>query len=393
MAALPVYVHVPKLYAQLGLSLAWLGLAMLLLRFADALVDPWLGRLTDRVRSRKAFIAWSCLPLAAGALITFGSVGASVLSLQARVLTGLALTYFGFSAITIAYHAWGGEWTEHPHERTRITTWREAAGLIGVLVASALPVILTERSGARAGYAMFGFVLVATLVVGTAITLYGTRVTQAPHAVVPATPVFAVLQNPAFVRLLITFALNGIAAAIPATLFLFFAEDVVRAGDWQAQFLIAYFISGALATPGWLMLSRRIGKRRAWGLSMLLAVATFVWAYFLGPGDRVGFMAVCVLSGLALGADLTLPPSMLADVIAQDDQGRGGAGGYFGIWTMVSKLNLALAAGVALPALAWLGYSPGSGLNVGALSVSYALLPCALKIVALISLYFVEDRV
>jgi glycoside/pentoside/hexuronide:cation symporter, GPH family len=63
MAALPVYVHVPKLYSTLGLSLAWLGAAMLILRAADAFIDPLLGQWSDRLRSRKTFIAVACVPL------------------------------------------------------------------------------------------------------------------------------------------------------------------------------------------------------------------------------------------------------------------------------------------------------------------------------------------
>ncbi|HNY45599.1 MAG TPA: MFS transporter, partial [Casimicrobium sp.] len=52
MAALPIYVHVPKLYAEFGLSLGLLGGLLLALRSLDALVDPWLGRWADRMRSR-----------------------------------------------------------------------------------------------------------------------------------------------------------------------------------------------------------------------------------------------------------------------------------------------------------------------------------------------------
>ena len=67
----------------------------------------------------------------------------------------------------------------------------------------------------------------------------------------------------------------------------------------------------------------------------------------------------------------------------QGDRGRS-EGAYFGWWNFATKLNLALAAGVALPALAWLGYTPGAqdtqALNT--LTFAYCLLPCALKAVA-----------
>ncbi len=48
-----------------------------------------------------------------------------------------------------------------------------------------------------------------------------------------------------------------------------------------------------------------------------------------------------------------------------------------------AKLALALAAGLALPLLDVWGYTPGGEGNLLALSVTYALLPCVMKLGAL----------
>ena len=106
-------------------------------------------------------------------------------------------------------------------------------------------------------------------------------------------------------------------------------------------------------------------------------------SYGLGSGDTWQFALVCLLSGAALGADLALPAALLAD-IAEGDGEQAGAGACFGWWNLVAKLNLALAAGLALPLLAWLGYRPGSidDQARGALAAVYCLLPLALKLVA-----------
>jgi Na+/melibiose symporter-like transporter len=90
-----------------------------------------------------------------------------------------------------------------------------------------------------------------------------------------------------------------------------------------------------------------------------------------------------------LGADLALPGALLAGTIqASGDQGRA-EGAYFGWWNFATKLNLALAAGVALPLLGALGYVPGTrdpaALNT--LTQAYCLLPCALKLIAAGLLY------
>jgi Na+/melibiose symporter-like transporter len=190
-------------------------------------------------------------------------------------------------------------------------------------------------------------------------------------------------RDPRFVRLLTVFAVNGTAAALPATLVLFFVADVLQAPAWGGPLLAIYFLSGVLFLPLWVMLARRLGRMRAWTAGMLLAVAAFAGAGTLGSGDIAAFALVCVLSGAALGADLTLPAALLADM-AEGDGGQSRAGAYFGWWNLVAKLNLALAAGLALPLLAWLGYRPGSMDPDGrvALTAVYCLLPLALKTLA-----------
>ena len=47
---------------------------------------------------------------------------------------------------------------------------------------------------------------------------------------------------------------------------------------------------------------------------MLLACGAFAIVPFLGPGEVEIFFFVCVLTGMTLGADLSLPPAMQADI-------------------------------------------------------------------------------
>ena len=138
MAALPIYVHVPKLYAELGLSLSAMGGLLLVLRFADAFVDPLLGRWSDRLKTRFAAVAMAAIALTAGMLALLNPL-ASPVPLWGWLTGSLILVYFGFSLATIAYSAWGAELPPDTTSRTKLTASREAVGLVGVLIAAAFP--------------------------------------------------------------------------------------------------------------------------------------------------------------------------------------------------------------------------------------------------------------
>lgn len=386
MGALPLYVHLPKFYGEVfGVGLAAIGVLLLLLRLGDAILDPLIGAWSDRGPSRKRLIAYAAPVLAFGMIALFAPPVRGEAALLAWMGGALALVYLAFSLATINHNAWGAELSSDPVERTRITATREALALAGVVLASLAPGFLGGDGGEATGLPRFAWAYAAIVAVALAITL---SAPDAPRPAGPVPPAFAgvrdAFRDPSFRRLLAVFVVNGIAAAIPATLVLFFVADALQAEGSQGLFLALYFVAGAAGMPLWIRLSARHGKVAAWRLSMLAAVVAFVWAALLGPGDVAAFAAICVLSGLAFGADLALPPSILADVIGR----RGGmrsTGAYFGVWTLATKANLALAAGIALPLLAALGYEPGSR-DPGALralAVAYAAVPCVLKLAAI----------
>jgi GPH family glycoside/pentoside/hexuronide:cation symporter len=384
MAALPLYVHLPKFYGDhLGVDLALLGGVLLALRLADGVIDPLLGVLSDRGGPRKRWLALAAPALALGMVALFLPLPRGEAGLVIWLAAALAVVYFAFSLATINHNAWGAELSADPVERTRITAVREGLALCGVVVAAVLPSFLGGDDGGLGRFAILfaGFTLVCV-----AITLRLTP-SGAPPAVAHGTPtrwrdlIARPLGDALFRKLLVVFMLNGIAAAIPATLVLFYIADVLGAESRQGLFLTLYFISGAAGMPVWVRLSARIGKPQAWLAAMGVAVAAFIWASRLGAGDTTAFAVICVLSGLALGADLALPPSLLADVIGR--RGRmEGTGSYFGLWTLATKLNLALAAGIALPLLEALGYKPGGRdpAALTALAIVYAFVPCVLKL-------------
>ena len=407
--ALPLYVQLPQHYAQVhGVALATLGALLLAVRCLDALVDPLLGRWADRLLARGGRAAWALLG-AAAALVALGFVqlffapALGPVALLAWCGGWLALTCAGWSLASVLHQAWGVRLGGGELAQSRWVSAREGAGLVGVVAASLLPSL--------AGLTVTAAVLCAALAIGW----LALRAAPAPPPVPPAYPEVAPVRPvgavawqgllrpwrlPAFRRLLAVYLVNGVAAAVPATLVLFFIRDRLQAPAWEGAFLALYFVSGVASLPAWVLAVRRWGAVRAWALGMGVAVAGFAGAMGLGAGDVGLFALVCLASGLALGADLALPATLLAEVVARrgGSAGAGGLGGsggsgavaadaglFFGWWNAAAKLNLALAAGLVLPLLGWLGYVPGAASPGGldALGWVYAGLPCALKLVAL----------
>jgi glycoside/pentoside/hexuronide:cation symporter, GPH family len=400
--ALPLVVQWPAHAAsQWGLPLAALGTMLVAVRVLDALVDPWIGRRADGWFAASPALPWRALGVAA-ALLCAGFfalffVPSAVLEPRAEsgalmlwATAALVLTYLGYSLAQVVHQAWAARLGGNELQRSRWVGAREACALVGVLVASVLPTL--------AGWAVTGWTLAGLLLVGL-WALHGFR--QAPVAAVlteasqrpgaapspaPAKAQASPWASPSFRSLLLVYTLNGLAASIPASLVLFFIRDRIQApATFEALALAAYFAAAAAAVPLWVRAVARKGLVVTWMWGMALSIAAFMGAAVLGAGDEVAYLLICVTSGAALGADLVVPPALLAGVIQRTGAQGQAEGRWFGWWSMATKLTLALAAGIALPLVQVLGYQPGARepQALAALGLVYALLPCLIKALAL----------
>lgn len=396
MPTLPVYVYLPAFYAEtLGLGLAATGLALLAARILDVVTDPMIGIASDRLHlpggRRKPWIALGAL-LAAIALVRIFDPPETA---SFAYLAGWAMAlYLGWTLVAVPYTAWGAELSGDYHGRARITGAREAAMVLGVVVAGGVPAAAAAL-GAGETEGLLYVAWIAIAVGAPAVILLLWRVPEpppGPRATPPAPGLsqwMSLFRNKPFVRLLSGWFVNGLANGFPAVLFPLFLDHGLQASPVERNVLIlVYFLAGIAAIPLWLRLSRRHGKHRTWCGAMVLACAAFIWVPLLGPGDIALFFAVCVITGMALGADLALPPAMQADVVDLDSlrTGQQRAGLFFAIWSMATKLALACAVGLAFPALEAAGFRAGEANTAGALfalAVIYAGLPTVFKIVAI----------
>jgi GPH family glycoside/pentoside/hexuronide:cation symporter len=379
-AGLPIYIHAPKFYVdEYGVSLAALGTVLFVLRLVDVVQDPLLGKLAVAVRRFQGTAIAITLALMALAMIGLFAVTPPTNPVIWFAIM-LTLVFSAFSFLTINFYARGVQKAATLGGETgylRLARWRETGALLGVCVASVMPSVFLALAWPEfVAYALV-FAL-ACLVAGVAMH------TEWRGSTVQASAGFGVILNDKISRRLLLIALvNAAPVAVSSTLFLFFVESRLDAPGWEGPLLLLFFVAAAAAAPLWAGLAERIGAKQTLLAAMLLAIVAFSFAMMLGTGDTVFFAIICLASGAAVGADLTLLPAIFAkrmETVAPN------ATEGFALWSFVSKFTLAFAAIALLPVLEASGFVSGpdnSETALTTLTLLYAGVPCALKLVAI----------
>lgn len=382
---LPLVMLLPKAYAELpALGLTAVGAALLLARLWDMVSDPligvWSDRLARRRRGRKLMITLGLPLLSLSAYRVFAPPDEAGLG---YLLGWSLLLYTGWSMVAVPYQAWGAELSRHYHRRTHVTSAREGFVIVGTLLVLALGVFGSDRPGIETlDRLALPLALLLPLTFLPGLLAVGDRPNRSAGVPLRWRQLIGQL---ALRRLLLAYVLNNAGNAVPAALFLLYVEHVLQRPTLSGWLIGVFFGAGLLGFAVWVPVARRVGKHRAWSLSMLFACAVFAFVPFLAAGDTGLFLLICLLTGLSLGVDMALPASIQADVLDGDRAVSGGerAGLLFGVWGMATKLALALGVGLAFPLVELAGFDP-SGANDGpaltALALVYAGLPVLLKL-------------
>ena len=378
MAGLPIYIHAPKYFVeQYEINLATLGLALLLLRSVDFFQDPLLGRLASSTLSRGSSPLWIATAFMCLGMILLFAIPA-VTSPILWFSISLIILFSGFSFSYIRIYAFGVE-AFGMDGQIKIAKWREGGTLIGICLAAAAPSILSI-TGSN-GYKNFAFLFCALIIIATFLmtsdfskTFF--KVQKQTTSIFP--------KDVGLQRLLLFVFLNAMPVAVTSTLYLFYVDHVLGLEVMGGPLLILFFLSAAFSAPFWTRWAEHYGALQVLRISMLVSILSFVWAYNLNAGEVIAFSIICFATGLSLGADMTILPAIFAQRLAKTkhDPNTG-----FGIWNFSNKLALAFTAGILLPLMEFAGFETQdmrSSLSTEVLKISYAIVPCGLKIFALI---------
>jgi Na+/melibiose symporter-like transporter len=393
-AFIALQVFVPTFYAEsTGLSLTAIGVVMLIAKLCDTVTDPIVGYLSDVTptswRRRKLYVVLATPLIILSTYFLFNPPSDVTTT---YLLFWTTAIYVAGTLSIVPMNAWGAELSDNYNTRSAIAGTRVAFGLVGSLTALMFAVVFASDNSAELARTLSGitWLVVGTLVVATilaAIIVPDNKDTELPDDTI-ASAWKVVSQPTPFRQLLVSFFLNAVGNAIPATLFVLYVTHVIGDEGSVGKLLFLYLACSALSVPFWVKLSKRFGKHQTWTIAILLAVAFFLWTPFLTTDSIMFFTIIVIVTGFATGADLVLPSAINADIIEWDalQSGYRRPGLFFALWGTATKLSFALAIGIAFPLLDVVGFSATSTNDINAiqgLAVMYGL-PCiAFKLSAL----------
>lgn len=386
-AGLPLYIYAPDLYAtHAGVSLGLIGILLMVARIIDAVQDPLIGKFSDDfAKKRLAILGIGSLGLGIGFVGLFNPIIRDTLA-PIWFFGFLVLTTTCFSILTINLNAIGSLWSQDPKAKTKITTTREGFGLLGLVCAAAIPQVVFADLSPALAFASLSWAVLVGLVIAYLVFArwYAKDFTLTQQSKAQTYNILELIKSISLEKKIFygIFLISMIASSVPSVLIVFFIRDLLGLEPQTGLFLLAYFASAIAGMPFWHFSARKFGKVQSWAGSMVLAVLTFIWAFTLGQGDFTGFMIVCVLSGLAMGAELSIPPAILSDLIDREKT-QHQTSAYFALYAFIVKTAMALASGAAFGLLALTDFAPAtenSAQALGMLSFAYAVMPCLIKL-------------
>lgn len=367
-AGLPLSVYLAPIYAQEhGLALTAIALAFLFGRLWDAGLDPIVGLLSDRTRSRwgrrRPWIAAGGAIFAVSAGFLFfpqGRVTALYLALS------LFFFYLGWSAIQIPFLAWCGEISGRYDDRTRISAYSTVATALALLVTLILPTVAGQwRPGdGKLQLALMGGLVLVTIVPGVLLTLGAFPETARSQQSGPhrgfGSALQSVLGNRLMLRVLGSDFAVTLGQNIRASLIVFFVAFYMGRPAWAAGLFLFQFTFGILAGPIWMRIGYRFGKHHAAVVGELAQVAINLGLLLVRPDTFGLLLALTFAQGLAQGSGNLMLRAIVADVADKHrlDSGEDRTGLYFSVFSLTSKAATAVAVGIALPLVSALGFDP-----------------------------------
>jgi GPH family glycoside/pentoside/hexuronide:cation symporter len=353
----------------LGVAAGVAGVAVFVPKIWDMITDPVMGTISDRTvsrwgRRRPYLLAGAVtLPVFFALMFSVPDMGGSTfVFLYVTAMFLLAAT--AFTVFVVPYVSMPAEMTTDYHERTRIMSYRVAFMSVGILAAGAAAPAIVELAGeGRGAYALMGVVLGVACGASMLTAFVATRRAAFKVKAEVQPPVRQQLRiafrNRPFVVLVCSMLIQLLGVATILAAVPFYADYILEGSGFTVTIMfVCLMLPAVIAMPGWLWVSKRIGKTRSFMVSVAVFGVCTPLLLVGGPDTRPIVYAIVVVMGLAYGGTQLFPFSMLPDTIELDASRSGmrREGVFTGVLTASEKVGMAAGALVAGSVLDYFGF-------------------------------------
>ncbi len=342
-----------------GISAAAAGTIMLIARFWDMAVDPIIGVISDRTKTRwgkfRPYILFGAIPYAVLALLTFstpnlGETGKIVYATATYVLLMTA-----YAAINLPYSALGAVMTNDTYERAGLNTFRFIAGFTGQFVVTGLALTMAEFFGGGNKAQGFQYTVLMFAILSLVFFFITFKTTkervQPPKAQENSLKedIRNLFNNKAWIILALVGIISFIMFAMQnAAIAYYFKYYLARENNVQLFNVIgtiALIVGLPLSKP----LAKRFGNRNVFIGSSLISGLFFILIYVAGAADLTLIYIFNIMAKIAYAPAVPLLWTMIADSADYGEwtTGRRATGLYFSAAVFAQKAGWGIGAAIA----------------------------------------------
>lgn len=405
-----------------GMELTSLALVILFVRMFDAIIDPVVGYLSDIDRAkrgtRKPFMILGALVLIISAYFLYSPPdNVSVLYFS----VWFTLIYLGFTLFEIPHLAWGGEISNHSHEKTQTYNFRTAAAYFGLALFYGVPLLpIWQSSEITPETLQFSSIVSGLLMLpllyfcmryvpnGSSYTVDSAQNHKnTVSGNVSSDKSFrtttnglrltgkSIIYNKPLVIFFTAFLFAGLGLGMWLGLLFIYIDTYLNRGDIFAEIYLISCIIGVFSAGVWVPFAKRLGKKVAWLAAVILGIGCFILTGLLNP-ENVTYWSLLILLALKslffVGME-SMPQSILSDIIDYTTLKfkvfRGST--YFSLFLFIYKGAAALGAAFGLAIAGWYGFDPSALIHndsgVFGLILAMSWIPSALTLTAIFFIY------
>jgi len=374
----------------------------------DAINDPLVGVLVDRVRSRwgrrRPFFLFGALPYALFfVMLWWVPPWTSQFYLALYYVIAYLLYDTAFTVVSVPYSALTPELTEDYDERTSLNGYSQAVSIAGGLIAAvSVPVLKDAFPNQQTGFFVAGLIFGIFAFLPYMLLFFTIKERYANTEQISFDFFLAVrytLKNKAFLYAAGIFLTAWAAVNLVGTELLYYLKYVMNMEhdfDTVIGLLMGF---GLVCAPLVVYLSKKMGKQKAYIISVswwvvIMMVLTFLPVHY---GFLIFFLAAS--AGLGVAAAHIIPSSINPDVIEADELETGyrREATFYGILVFFQKVGTAILLAFAQFILSQSGYVADvqqSYNTIMAIRITVGVIPAAILIISIwLAWKFPIDRI